>query len=64
MAAKLEVIFRAIKGEADQAERAVKGKNKRLICKYRTNLEQSLKDLYKELGCAELSDDERKRLGV
>ena len=62
MAAKLNSICRAIKGEADQAERAVKGKNKRLITKYRSNLEIRLKELYNELGCAELSEAESERV--
>ena len=62
MAANLEALIRAIKGEAEQAERAVKGKNRRLVSKYRNILEVSLRSLYKELSCAELDAAERERL--
>ena len=64
MAANLDALIRAIKGEAEQVERAVKGKNRRLISKYRKNLEVSLQSLYKELSCAKLDDAERERMNA
>ena len=64
MAANLDALIRAIKGEAEQVERAVKGKNRRLISKYRKNLEVSLQSLYKELSCAKLDDAEREQINA
>merc|ERR1711867_168830 len=56
----LEVIFRALRGAVDQVERAIKGKNRRLIVKYRDTLENSLKEVYSELSRADLKEEERK----
>ena len=55
-----DAIFRAMRGAVDQVERAVKGRNRRLIVKYRDVLENKLENVYSELGRVELKEEDRK----
>ena len=56
----LEMILRAMRGAVDQVERAVNGKNRRLVSKYRDVLENKLECMYSGLANLDIESDERK----